>query len=84
MDEFYAFYAFHAGGIHLCITQTHMLAAQIRRNLIEDTAPLHGRIVTGEPLGFTVKVLFELLVILDPPDLVRIAFPHFQRRAARK
>ena len=60
----------------------HFLAAQIRGNLIEDTAPLHGGIVTHQPLDFTVKVLFELGMILDPPDLVRIAFPNFQRRAA--
>src|SRR6266576_377493 len=72
------------GCVQQRITQTHSLPAQIGRNLIEDPAPLHRGIVADQPLDFTVKTLFELAVILDPADLVRIAFPDFQRCAARK
>src|SRR6266705_607543 len=73
-----------AGCVQQRIPQTHSLSAQIGRNLIEDPAPLHRGIVADQPLDFTVKTLFELAVILDPADLVRIAFPDFQRRAAGK
>src|SRR5438034_5422421 len=53
---------------------------------LHDALPisLHGGIVADQPFDFTVKVLFELAVILDPTNLLRIAFPNFQRGAARE
>src|SRR5438093_13183814 len=71
-------------GIQQRISQPHSLASQIRRNLIEDTAPLHGGIVADQPLDFTVKALFQLVVIFDPSDLVGLALPDLQWCTARQ
>src|SRR5215472_11262543 len=64
--------------------QTRSLAAQVRGNLIEDTAPLHGGIVADQALDLTIKALFELAGILGPADLVGLGLPSLQRGTARE
>src|SRR5438552_2433361 len=49
---------------------------------IEHTTPLDSGIVANQPLDLAVKALFELAMILHPADLLRIALPNFQWRAA--
>src|SRR5712692_1939012 len=64
--------------------QAHVLPPQVRRDFIEDAAPLDGRVIAYPTFGFTVECVFQLSVVVDPSDLIRIALPDLERRAAGK
>src|SRR3989442_4559833 len=47
-------------GIQQRIPQANLLAAQMRRDFIEDAAPLNGRVVAREAHGLAIEGLLEL------------------------
>ena len=52
-----------AAGIEQGVAETDLLTSQVGWHLVEDPAPLNGRVIARQALDFPVKSLFQLAVV---------------------